>query len=312
MSNRKSLYIMPDIHADILALRRILRRIPKNANVVFIGDIVNKGASSLGAISLLRKHYQSKKWKLLWGNHDLLFVRAMLGSREAQIKLFSQRDGGLIFGELGKPHLVKRVESIFRSFYDLLSRPRLLATAMEENKVLLQEVDATLQAHKRLRESVEWMAQHFQLFYLAPNNVLYLHAGIPVTDKGSPKLGLKQLGVMNRDVSSKLALGRLDSKVFSRLDRSEHSPLRVIKWIDKICNPSDFCERFGVCAIVVGHAEVVLDEVVSGKFPIVRHDFGAAKCKGDRPSLLEVTGSLCFISHLYLNGRWQSIFRGKI
>lgn len=289
----------------------MLRRLSPRASVVFLGDVVNKGPSSLGAVSLLRAHYEPRRWRLLWGNHDLLFVRAMSGSREAQLKLFSQRNGGLILAELGYPALLERAERCFSRLAEDGVAGERLARAVRRERSLCSSLDTAIAGHRGLQASLAWMKSVFRLYHLS-DGVLYVHGGIPVTQKGMPRLTLAGLRRLEARVARSLSSAELDSPTFADLDVSEQSPLRIVKWVRSISSPKAFCKKLGVRAIVVGHSEIKLADIESDTFPIVRHDFGAAACKGGTPSLLEITPAREFVTHLRVNMRWRKIRRGVL
>lgn len=301
-------FAIPDVHADAAALRSMLNVLPKEPRVVFLGDIVNKGPSSLEAMELLREASSVGEWTLLWGNHDLLFVRAVLGSLDAQLKLFTQGGGTALFDELGHPQFGDEVARIFKAANATTSP---LDSLRRESR-FLSDIQEILSGSQQLSELIDWMIGCFQLYYLSAHKILYVHAGIPVTSEGEARFNLDDLNTLDRQVSSELKKRDIDTSTFEMLDVPEASPLRVIKWVNMIADPSRFCEQLGVRAIVVGHSEVSPDTMQNDRFPIVRHDFGAARCKGDRPSVLQIDENQRFITHVRIDGTWKKIERGAL
>lgn len=76
-------YVVPDIHGRVDLLREALTAILAHAagrtgTIVGLGDYVNKGPDSKGAIELLR-HTSPAGWRLVWlkGNHDAMMVEGL-------------------------------------------------------------------------------------------------------------------------------------------------------------------------------------------------------------------------------------------
>lgn len=296
-------YAIPDIHADPIALDIIAARIPSDARVYFLGDIVNKGPSTLEALKKLRVLHAGGNWQLAWGNHDLLFVRAMRGSRLALRDLFSRRGRSQIFAEIGAPRLQRDVDTIF-GITDFVES--------EASDALLNEMIATLTSHDDLQHLVDWMIGAFRLAYRSPRQVLYIHAGVPVTDAGLPSLATETLTRYDQQLSADLRSDALDSELCLLLDQNGTSPLRLREWTARINDPAQFCAHLDVAAIVVGHSPVIPSTIADEPFPLIRHDFGASRSKNDLPSFLELTPSGDAVSHLRLDGKWKQIKRGHL
>ncbi len=296
-------YAVPDIHADPLALEIIAAQIPADARVYFLGDIVNKGPSTLAALTKLRRLHAGGNWWLAWGNHDLLFVRAMRGSRVALRDLFSRQGRSQIFSEIGAPRLQSEVDSIFGATDFVES---------DASDALLNEMIATLTSHTDLQRLVDWMIGAFRLAYRSPRQVLYIHAGVPVTDAGLPSLSRETLVRYDEQLSHDLKSNALDSELCLVLDQNGASPLRLRQWTARISDPTQFCAHLDVVAIVVGHSPVIPSTLADEPFPLIRHDFGASRSKNDLPSFLELTPSGEAISHLRIDGGWKQVKRGHL
>jgi len=67
----KNHYIIGDIHGEYQKLLALLKKLPKNANLIFVGDLVDKGLQSKEVIAFIRKNsYLSVK-----GNHESSVIR---------------------------------------------------------------------------------------------------------------------------------------------------------------------------------------------------------------------------------------------
>jgi hypothetical protein len=304
----KEEFAIPDIHADPHALQGMLELLPEHPNVVFLGDVANKGPSTLGAITLLKGASKDGSWNLLWGNHDILFVRAMLGSLDAQSKLFTQDGGTAIFAELGQPQFGQDVSKFFRAA-QAAADPFVF---LRQEQPLLSDINRLFDQNHDVSSHIDWIIQNFRLYHLSKRGILYIHAGIPLTQNGSPGFSPEKLEILCKKIKSDLLARELDTPVFQALDKPEESPVRVSKWVNKINNPKQFCSELGIRAIVVGHSKVSLDTAANEPFPIVRHDFGAASCKGDVPSVLQIDEYHRFISHVRSGGTWHKIYRGTL
>ncbi len=90
------IYAIPDIHGHLGELDRALALIEADggpdAEIVFLGDLVDRGRDSRGVIDrLMRGQAEGRPWHVLMGNHDELFLRFL----EA--------------GEIDHPRIVSRV-----------------------------------------------------------------------------------------------------------------------------------------------------------------------------------------------------------
>jgi serine/threonine protein phosphatase 1 len=75
----EAIYAIPDIHGqDALledALDRIARDGGKDARIIFLGDLVDRGPNSQAVIDrLMMGQAQGRPWTVLRGNHDQMFV----------------------------------------------------------------------------------------------------------------------------------------------------------------------------------------------------------------------------------------------
>ena len=88
------LYVIPDIHGQLemlhIALARIESEAGRDAQIVFLGDYVDRGADSRGVLDLLMSgQAQGRNWVTLRGNHDQMFVD-FLNSQDLDHPRFSK------------------------------------------------------------------------------------------------------------------------------------------------------------------------------------------------------------------------------
>ena len=67
----KDIYIIGDIHGCYETLIKLLKKIPENSEVIFVGDLCDKGNFSEKVIELLIE----KNYKSVLGNHDEMMIR---------------------------------------------------------------------------------------------------------------------------------------------------------------------------------------------------------------------------------------------
>jgi hypothetical protein len=299
---------IPDIHASPSTLSLIHARLPKDGRKIFLGDAANKGLRSIATLKLLRKFFRPASWTLLWGNHDLLFVLAALGSRKAQMTLLLHRDGEKLLRELGHTQLADSV-----ALLDLKCKPlaanhqKRFARALLKEKELLNTFDSALASNKELQELAQWMIHHFRLAYVSPSKVLYVHAGIPVL-KGKPRYSTERLDAMSDKLQGILSARTLNHPLLKLLDGTTKSPLRVKRWLAQIKEPKAFCKILKVRAIVVGHATFRITYIKGETFPIIQHDFREAHTERNIPSYL-LTNKDRFESFVLVRGKWKRYLR---
>jgi serine/threonine protein phosphatase 1 len=52
----KKTYVIGDVHGEYETLRTLIQKLPKNSDIVFVGDLVDRGAKSRQVIELIRKN----------------------------------------------------------------------------------------------------------------------------------------------------------------------------------------------------------------------------------------------------------------
>lgn len=69
--NNKKTYIIGDVHGCYYTLLDIIKLIPKNSNIIFLGDLIDKGLHSKKVINFIREN----KYISLMGNHEVFFLK---------------------------------------------------------------------------------------------------------------------------------------------------------------------------------------------------------------------------------------------
>jgi len=82
-----------DIHGLAKTLERLLARLPKTGQLVFLGDYIDRGPASKDVVSRLLALEGERECVFLRGNHEAMALAAIAGNVEAQISW--QYNGGL-------------------------------------------------------------------------------------------------------------------------------------------------------------------------------------------------------------------------
>jgi len=63
-------YIIGDVHGEYNTLLKLIEKLPKNAEIIFVGDLIDRGAKSRQVIELIRKH----NYRCVLGNHEEFMI----------------------------------------------------------------------------------------------------------------------------------------------------------------------------------------------------------------------------------------------
>jgi bis(5'-nucleosyl)-tetraphosphatase (symmetrical) len=76
------IYAVGDVQGCTPSLKALLKKIPKQSKMIFLGDLVNRGPDSLGALRLLKTLQESGHAECILGNHDLHLLAIDAGIRK--------------------------------------------------------------------------------------------------------------------------------------------------------------------------------------------------------------------------------------
>jgi bis(5'-nucleosyl)-tetraphosphatase (symmetrical) len=76
------IYAVGDVQGCTPSLKALLKKIPKQSKMIFLGDLVNRGPDSLGALRLLKNLQESGRAECILGNHDLHLLAIDAGIRK--------------------------------------------------------------------------------------------------------------------------------------------------------------------------------------------------------------------------------------
>ncbi len=78
------IYAVGDVQGCSPSLEALLKKLPKKSNLIFLGDLVNRGPDSLGALRKLKSLQESGRAECILGNHDLHLLAIDAGLRKTK------------------------------------------------------------------------------------------------------------------------------------------------------------------------------------------------------------------------------------
>lgn len=223
-----------DFHGDIRSIE-LTNRMERSCDImVGLGDLCDRGNSNLAVLNRAQQLHMSGRYTQIMGNHELLFTTAMFGNEES-LPRWLVNGGDKTLAEF-RVAPWRRVASWFLGF-----------TPREQS---------LLQSH------AYWLVNNTKLYSIDDHGALYVHAGIPVNDKGRLDLqydGLKGLQCLDRaqeHLKTAFAGNNLTHKVFDFLQGGEDSFLWNTKWFGTVIEKDtaqELLDDLGVKMIVFGH-----------------------------------------------------------
>ena len=78
------IYAVGDVQGCGPSLKALLKKLPTKSNLIFLGDLVNRGPDSLGALRKLKSLQESSRAECILGNHDLHLLAIDAGLRKTK------------------------------------------------------------------------------------------------------------------------------------------------------------------------------------------------------------------------------------
>jgi len=75
------IYAVGDVQGCAPSLKALVKSLPKKSKMIFLGDLVNRGPNSLGALRQLKSLQESGQAECILGNHDLHLLAIDAGLR---------------------------------------------------------------------------------------------------------------------------------------------------------------------------------------------------------------------------------------
>ncbi|MGB2601846.1 MAG: metallophosphoesterase [Candidatus Omnitrophota bacterium] len=175
-----STFVIPDLHGNMLKLDNALARVTdRTEEIVFMGDYMDRGPDGLKVMNKVMELCEERRVMPLMGNHDLMFIMAMMGDEWGFQKWLE--NGGLNLleeaGYQGIPELMEFVKGampglqmgVYNSHYP--NEYALLRQAVMQDKTFIKIAN--------------WMKQNLVLYYIGRNGVFYVHGGMPMDEGGN-------------------------------------------------------------------------------------------------------------------------------
>ena len=78
------IYAVGDIQGCAPSLMALIKKLPVQSKMIFLGDLVNRGPDSLGTLRYLKKLQEEKRIECILGNHDLHLLAVDSGIRKTK------------------------------------------------------------------------------------------------------------------------------------------------------------------------------------------------------------------------------------
>ena len=78
------IYAVGDVQGCASSLKALVKKLPRESNLIFLGDLVNRGPDSLGALRQLKSLQESGRAECILGNHDLHLLAIDAGLRNTK------------------------------------------------------------------------------------------------------------------------------------------------------------------------------------------------------------------------------------
>ena len=78
------IYAIGDIQGCAPSLKMLIKKLPTQSKMIFLGDLVNRGPDSLGTLRYLKQLQEEKRIECILGNHDLHLLAVDAGIRKTK------------------------------------------------------------------------------------------------------------------------------------------------------------------------------------------------------------------------------------
>jgi len=78
------IYAVGDIQGCAPSVKALVKKLPVQSKIIFLGDLVNRGPDSLGTLRYLKKLQEDKRIECILGNHDLHLLAVDAGIRKTK------------------------------------------------------------------------------------------------------------------------------------------------------------------------------------------------------------------------------------
>jgi len=78
------IYAVGDIQGCAPSLKALVKKLPAQSKMIFLGDLVNRGPDSLGTLRYLKQLQEEQRIECILGNHDLHLLAVDAGIRKTK------------------------------------------------------------------------------------------------------------------------------------------------------------------------------------------------------------------------------------
>jgi len=78
------IYAVGDIQGCAPSLKSLIKKLPNQSKMIFLGDLVNRGPDSLGTLRILKQLQEDQRIECILGNHDLHLLAVDAGIRKTK------------------------------------------------------------------------------------------------------------------------------------------------------------------------------------------------------------------------------------
>ena len=156
-----------DIHGCLTPLQRLIARLPPAAELVFLGDYIDRGPASAQVVQYLRRLARQRRCRFLKGNHEQLMLDAL--HDRASIRWWLQNGGDATLESYGE-HSTAWVHADDRRAFML---PH---AGFYESLALYHEDEHAIYVHAGVDPDVPRMADQDPMTLLWIREKFFLHA----------------------------------------------------------------------------------------------------------------------------------------
>lgn len=82
---KQNLFIIGDIHGEYKFLKEMLKNVPKNTKIIFLGDLIDRGEDSLKTVQIVKELVNKGEAIAIKGNHEEMFLNVPEGGMFKEI-----------------------------------------------------------------------------------------------------------------------------------------------------------------------------------------------------------------------------------
>ncbi len=197
MINLKGKWIIGDVHGCLKTLLALIAKLPKGAQIVFVGDLIDRGPDSRGVIDLVRE----MGYDCVQGNHELMMTEAFEDLVEYNAPLimsgWADNGGAVFLEEYRLPTQKLDLEALQTDYEWMLNLP----TFFIESKITDDKGRKLLVTHSAGGDNIEAYIKASEIVEAGVNEIITEHEMIHYNHQIS---NIEMLTVWDRRVPKKI------------------------------------------------------------------------------------------------------------